>query len=115
MDVAELRGRTDVPIITADHHGYVTSINQSFEDAYGWTPADLVGQPLPTIIPRRFHDAHHTGFARFLTTGTPTLLGQPLPLAVMTRDGRELLAEHVIVATEAGDHWEFAAIIRVPS
>ncbi|HUQ79045.1 MAG TPA: PAS domain S-box protein [Patescibacteria group bacterium] len=102
-------------MITADHHGYVTSINRSFEEAYGWTAADLVGQPLPTIIPRRFHDAHHTGFARFLTTGTPTLLGQPLPLAVMTKDGRELVAEHVIVATEAGDHWEFGAIIRPPA
>lgn len=112
MEVAELRQRTDIPVIAADHRGFITSINERFHEAYGWTEADLVGQPLPTIIPKRFHDAHHSGFARFLTTETPTILGRELALVVMTKDGREVVAEHFIVGSLAGERWEFAATIR---
>lgn len=112
MNVDELRARTDVPVIWADHRGLVAGVNEPFSKAYGWTATDLVGKGLPTIIPRRFHDAHHTGFARFLTTRTPSILEQPLELVITTKDGRELAAEHFIVATEADGVWEFAAIIR---
>jgi PAS domain S-box-containing protein len=112
MEVAELRRLTDVPVIAADQGGFVTWLNGPFTEAYGWTLDDLVGKPLPTIIPRRFHDAHHTGFARFLTTKTPSLLGQPLDLVIVTRDQGEVLAEHFIVASESDGQWEFAAIIR---
>jgi PAS domain S-box-containing protein len=112
VDLAELRLRTDVPVISADHHGFITAINDRFHEAYGWAMSDLVGKPLTTIIPRRFQDAHHSGFSRFLTTGIPTLLGQPLDLVIVTRDGSELVAEHLIVATEKDERWEFAAIVR---
>ena len=112
MDVGELRRRTDVTVISADHRGSITSINERFHEAYGWTDADLVGQPLPTIIPRRFHDAHHSGFARFLSTESPVILGRELALVVVTKDGREVVAEHFIVGNVTGDRWEFAASIR---
>ncbi|MBA3626496.1 MAG: hypothetical protein H0W60_01990 [Chloroflexi bacterium] len=61
MDVAELRRRTDVPVISADHRGSITSINE---------------------------------------------------LVVVTKDGREVVAEHFIVGNVTGDRWEFAASIR---
>lgn len=112
MEVAELRQRTDVPVIAADHRGFITQINDQFREAYGWTAADLVGKPLPTIIPTRFHDAHHSGFARFLTTEIPRILGRPYELPIVTKDGRELSAEHFIVASVSDGRWEFAALIR---
>ncbi len=111
MTIDELVARTDVPVISADHRGYITSINEQFRHAYGWEAADLIGQPLPTIIPGNLHDAHHMGFSRFLTTGRPTLLEQPLSLRIMTKDGRELEAEHFIVAEQLGGDWAFAASI----
>ncbi len=103
--VAELLRRTDVPVVAGDRDGLVTSLNEPFREAYGWAPGDLVGRPLTTIIPPRFHDAHHLGFSRFLATGHPTILGQPLPLNVMTKDGREFPAEHYIVAEQVGGAW----------
>lgn len=112
IEVSELLLRTDVPTISADHGGMVTSINERFHEAYGWTAEDLVGRHVTTIIPSRFHDAHHTGFSRFLTTGKPTILEQPIELFVVTRDGREMPAEHFIVASESDNRWIFAAMIR---
>lgn len=85
MDVAELRRRTDVPVISAEHRESITSINERFHKAYGWADGDLVGQPLPIIVPRRFHDAHHSGFARFLSTESPIILGRTLAPVVSIR------------------------------
>lgn len=111
VTIDELRNG-DLPVISADASGYITAINDRFRDAYGWEPADLVGQPLTAIIPRQLHEAHHLGFSRFLSTGRPTILGQPLPLQVMTKDGRELSAEHYILAERLDGAWTFAASLR---
>lgn len=112
MKIDEVQARTDVPVITVDHRGYVTAVNDRFHEAYGWATADLVGEPLTTIIPKDFHDTHHLGFSRFLTTGQPTILEQPLRLRIVSRDGREQEAEHYIVAEEHDGSWVFAAMIR---
>lgn len=112
MTIDELRRDPELPVISADASGYITAINDRFRDAYGWEPADLIGQPLTTIIPRKFHEAHHLGFARFLSTGAPTVLGQPLALHVMTKDGRELSAEHFILAERNDGAWTFVASLR---
>jgi PAS domain S-box-containing protein len=112
MKIEQVQARTDVPVISVDHRGYVTAINDRFREAYGWEAADLVGRPLSTIIPTVFHEAHHLGFSRFLATGQPTLLEQPLQLKIVARDGREQVAEHYIVAEERDGAWAFAAMIR---
>ncbi len=112
MNIDELQSRVDVPVISANHRGYVTGINERFSEAFGWEAAELVGKPLPTIIPAHFHAAHHLGFSRFLTTGKPTLLERPLNLGIVMADGREVEAEHYIVAEERVEGWVFAAMIR---
>lgn len=103
--------RTDVPVVCADAHGYITRVNDRFADAFGWATTDLAGRPLSTIIPERFHVAHHMGFSRFLTTEVPTLLGQPIMLWIVAKDGQETEAEHVIVAENREGSWAFAAMI----
>lgn len=112
MNIEDVQARTDVPVISDDHRGYVTAINDRFREVYGWEAADLVGSPLSAIIPKAFRDAHHLGFSRFVTTGQPTLLEQPLQLKIVARDGRELEAEHYVVAEESDGAWIFAATIR---
>ena len=111
MRIEELRREAGVPVIAANSEGFITAINDAFREAYGWDAADLVGRPLTTIIPPGFHDAHHLGFARFLTTGQPTILDQPLTLDVVRKDGRVVPAVHRILAERVGGAWTFAASI----
>jgi PAS domain S-box-containing protein len=103
---------TDVPTVVVDHQGLITQVNPRFEEVFGWQGSEIVGRPLATIIPRSLRDAHHLGFARFLMTGTPTLLGRPVTLPALAKDGRIFDAEHVIVAEERQGRWMFAATIR---
>jgi len=112
ITVAELQREEAAPVIMADHNGLITYINDSFESQLGWTRGDLLGKSLITIIPSNLHDAHHLGFSRFVTTGAPTLLDQPLNLKVLTKDQRVIDSEHVITAEQREGKWVFAARIR---
>lgn len=106
-------GRAGVPLIVADKHGLIFHVDAPIAHTLGWRVEELVGRPLTTIIPRRFRDAHHLGFSRFLATGERALMERPLALWAVTRTGTELRIEHVITAIRAGDSWLFGAAIDV--
>ena len=108
----DLRRETDVPVVMADGNGIITYVNQIFETVFGWQAHDLIGKLLSTIIPPSLHDAHHLGFSRFLITGKPTLLNQPLKLKAIKKNGQEFDAEHFIVAEERDGQWVFGATIQ---
>ena len=110
--IEEMRGETGVPSVIADHQGVITYVNGRFEAVFGWRAQEIIGKSLATIIPPNLHDAHHLGFSRFLTTGKPTLLNQPLKLRAVTKAGREFDAEHIIIAEQKDGQWIFGATIR---
>ena len=112
MTLQELQRHQDVPVVIADHQGTITHVNERFERVFGWRAQEIIGKPLTIIIPSDLHDAHHLGFSRFLTTGKPTLLNQPLKLKAVTKDGREFNAEHTITAEQRQGEWVFGAIIK---
>lgn len=110
--LVSLRRETTCAVVIADEDGLITYVNERFERDLGWNREEILGRPLLTIIPPRLHDAHHLGFSRFLLTGVSTLLDRPLTLSVMTREGKEVRAEHRILAEQVQGHWVFGATIR---
>ena len=110
--VDEILKIQDVPTIGADDNSLITHINEAFTKVYGWTEEDIMGKSLTEIMPAKFREAHHVGFSRFLSTETPRVAGQPLPLAILFKDGTVKDAEHFILADKGKDgHWRFAATI----
>lgn len=55
----------------------------------GWGD-ELVGQRLLVVIPPEFRERHVAAFTRSVVRGDEKLLGLPLPLHALTRDGREV-------------------------
>lgn len=110
--VEEIKNRRDVPVILANHQGFITYINEPFSKVFGWDAQEIIGQTLSIIIPPGLHDAHQLGFSRFLATNKPTLLNQPLRLKAVKKDGTEFEAEHFIIAEQYQGQWIFAATIR---
>lgn len=100
-------------IIVANEIGLIEHVDPELARALRWRVDQLVDQPLTTIIPRRFRDAHNLGFSRFLMTREPTLLERPLGLWVATASGDELRAEHVITSLLVERGWLFGATIDV--
>lgn len=110
--IAEMMKASDVPVVIADRQGNITHVNAPFCAVFGWEREELLGQPLTRIIPPDLRDAHHMGFSRFLTTGSPTLLERPLTLKAVTKTGRVFEAEHYIIAERRDGDWAFGATIR---
>jgi PAS domain S-box-containing protein len=108
--IAELRVG-ERPFVLASAEGLVVEVNPPFEQAYGWTMAELVGRPLSLILPGSFQMAHQLGFSRFQASGISHILAHPLRLRTVCRDGRDVVSEHFIVAERDGDQWVFGATL----
>ena len=115
LTIDSLKAETAIPVIIVDYEGTIVYINQIFEKTWGWRKEELVGQTLTTIIPANLKDAHHMGFSRFLVTGKPTILNQALELVIVLADGKELPAEHFIIAEKIDGKWVFGATIQPPA
>lgn len=100
-------------IIVANEVGLIEHVDPELARSLRWRVDQLLDQPLTTIIPRRFRDAHNLGFSRFLVTREPTLLERRLRLWVATASGDELRAEHVITGLLVERGWVFGATIEV--
>jgi len=110
--IDEMRRETAVPVVLANHQGFITYVNRPFKEVFGWQEEEIIGKPLTHLIPQYLHDSHQLGFSRFVTTGRPTLLNQVLRLKAVTKAGREFDAEHFIRAEQQQGRWVFGATIR---
>lgn len=112
LTIKEIKRKTDIPVVEVDGQGVFLFVNERFCKVFGFSREEILGQSLTTIIPTHLHDAHTMGFSRFLSTEKPTLLGQPLKLKAVNKNGEELEAEHFIIAEKIGQQWHFAATIK---
>lgn len=109
--IDQIRGFDDLPVVISSREGIIVFVNKNFEETYRWSPGELAGKTLSTLIPAVFKDAHHLGFSRFLLTEKSQILNQALELQIMTGDGREVSAEHHIIAEKLEGEWLFGAVI----
>jgi PAS domain S-box-containing protein len=85
-------------VVAADATGRIVYANAAAERLLGWPAGGLLGQPLTSLMPPRMHAAHQAGFARYLATRVPTLLGRPTRVPAVRRDGTELDIELTLAA-----------------
>lgn|GEM_PF-3275550 len=100
-----------VPVVVADDRGLIIQINKLFERTYSWSAAELLGQPISSIIPHNLRDAHHMGFSRYKLGGISKLLNTPLDLEILTGNDQVELAQHYITSHEEDGKIFFAASI----
>lgn len=96
----------DTAWLVGDDHNRIIAASPAALALLGWTAEDLVGQRLLVVIPPALREAHIAGFTRSVVSGGGELLGSPLSLPALTRDGREVpisltLTRH---AARAGRH-----------
>jgi len=102
---ALLDGLVDA-VVLADASATIVYANPASEALLGASPAELVGLPLTSMVPERYRLRHSEGFARFVRTGEPTLIGgSPVRLPLLRADGSEVDIELSLSAheTDAGE------------
>jgi len=100
-------------VVAADSTGQILYANAAAEKLLGWPVEELVGRPLLTIIPPRLRAIHQAGFQRYLTTHISRLIGQPVRVPALRRDGTEADVELSLTAFRLEDGKDlFLAALR---
>src|SRR5204862_4504238 len=73
--------------VVADDSNRIVLANDRAAELLGWDASDLIGYRLVQIIPPDLRAAHLAGFTRLTFTGESRLLGQPVDVAALRRDG----------------------------
>ena len=76
--------------LVGDDHNRIVAASPAALTLLGWEEQDLVGQRLLAVIPHHLREAHLAGFIRSAVSGDAPLLGRPLALPALGRDGREI-------------------------
>jgi len=100
-------------VVAMDHEGCITEFNPAAERTFGHRRKDVLGRRLAdVIIPPSLREKHHTGFARYLTTGKSTILARRQEMTALCADGREIPVELTITRIPQDGPLAFTGHIR---
>lgn len=99
-------------IISANQRGEIVYLNKAAELLFGYASNEVVGRPLPVLMPARFHEAHKKGLQRYLTTGEAHVIGRTVELAGRKKEGSEFPLELSLATWKTNQEIYFIAILR---
>jgi PAS domain S-box-containing protein len=100
-------------IVLADIEDRIVFWNRGAELLFGYGETEILGEPLATIIPERFRQAHGDAMARIRAGQPGKLIGHSVEVVGLARDGGEIPVEISLNTwvNEDGARY-FVAIIR---
>ena len=111
--VSNIVGAAMDPIVTVDADQRIVVFNTAAEEAFRWSQASVLGQPLDMLIPERFRSAHRQYIEQFGKTGvTSRRMGSQRVLHALRADGEEFPIEASISQHESEGRRYFTVILR---
>jgi PAS domain S-box-containing protein len=80
-------------IVLVDREGKIVLVNTQTEEMFGYSRAEMIGQPVEIIIPRRFRAIHPTHRESFLAMPKARAMGAGRELFARRKDGTEFPIE----------------------
>jgi len=77
-------------LVAADSSNRIVAVSAAAAALLGWEPGRLEGRRLVAIIPPRLRDRHIAGFTKHLLDGSGSIVGRPVRLPALRRDGTEI-------------------------
>jgi diguanylate cyclase (GGDEF)-like protein/PAS domain S-box-containing protein len=118
VEEGEVRNRTIAslsrdPFVVIDDRGRVTEWSPAAEHVFGWSRDEAVGGELAVLlIPLSHREAHRRGLARFVETGSGPLVGRPVEVNALCKDGRERPVQLTITPDRREEGWQFLAVLH---
>ena len=99
-------------IISADSLGNIVQWNKGAECIFGYQATEVVEQSLVLLMPQRFRDAHAAGLSRVLAGGESSILGRPVEMFGLRKDGTEFPLEISLAQWQTTEGRFFTGVIR---
>jgi PAS domain S-box-containing protein len=99
-------------IVSGDAEGYIRSWNSAATALFGFTEAEVIGQPIEVIIPERYRDSHREGMRRVSSGGPTHVIGKTVELSAIRKDGTEFPVELSLATWFLDDRRYYTGIIR---
>ncbi|MFB6300255.1 MAG: PAS domain S-box protein [Halobacteriales archaeon] len=99
-------------ILSIDEESTIVFANESVERVFGYTPEELIGESLMTVMPDRFHDQHQNAVEEYLRTGERGLDWNNIRLPGEHKDGYEIPLSITFEEHRYDDERIFSGIIR---
>jgi hypothetical protein len=80
-------------IVATDAAGRIVLVNAQTERMFGYTRAELIGQPVELLIPTRAREAHGRHRGNYMAAPRVRSMGKGLDLAGLKKDGTEFPVE----------------------
>jgi PAS domain S-box-containing protein len=116
LDAAMWRAMVDASpdgVIVIDEQGIAREFNRAAEAMFGLPREAALGRALAdTITPAHLRDAHHAGFARYVSGGEARILGRRVSTEGQRADGTVFPIELTVTEVRADGARLFAAYVR---
>ncbi|MCZ6557556.1 MAG: PAS domain S-box protein [SAR324 cluster bacterium] len=100
-------------IISVDEEQRIVIFNAGAEKTFGYQRQEMIGQPLQTLLPERFRQAHHGHMEAFANGGLVSrAMSERAEVLAIRKDGSEFPAEASISKLELGGTRIFTVILR---
>ena len=99
-------------IISGDSEGNIRSWNSAATALFGFTEAEVIGEPIELIIPDRYRESHQQGIHRVSSGGPTHVIGTTVELAAIRKDGTEFPVELSLATWFLDENRYYTGIIR---
>jgi two-component system sensor kinase FixL len=99
-------------VITIDEKGRICAFNHAAERIFGYSAAEVMGQPVAMLMPDPFRSEHDTYVNRYLESRKPRIIGIGRELTALRKDGSEFPIHLGVGEAVIGDRHLFTGIIR---
>ena len=80
-------------VVSVDERSQIIFANPATTRIFGYSPAEMVGQPLTKLMPEVMRERHQAGFQRYLTTGRRHFDWRGVQLVGLRKNGEEFPIE----------------------
>ncbi|MEK7677340.1 MAG: PAS domain S-box protein [Verrucomicrobiota bacterium] len=99
-------------IISTDSNGRIVSWNNGAQIIFGYAAEEVRNEPLTTLMPERYREAHQAGMRRYLSTGKSHVLDRTVEMHGRRKDGSEFPFELSLSTWSSAKGQFFTGILR---
>jgi PAS domain S-box-containing protein len=99
-------------MVLINPQGQIVMVNRQTERIFGYSQAELVGQPVELLVPDRYRAKHPSHVASFFAAASVRPMGAGLPLRGLRKDGQEFEADIALSPINTEDGLLVAASVR---